>query len=347
MKKQTWSIILCLILLIFLSLLFGKQNIHEGAETNSNVVIGQNLPSFFDNIMQDSNETTVLLDAISKQKNSLDQENQNVQNQIKASNAAIAITQSKIESIEHAKSNLLIDMIKKSHISEVVNLPLYTDAINKAEDLGISDPSNMQKQMNVNISGIPTNINYPIEKKDNKSCAFFKFDHNYVNDTTNSLYNYISFPFVNPSQFSFCIWIYINPSDSNYYTAASITKIPNWNPSLQLDIQGSSIMIYNSLPTQWNPVLRFTANPGWTHITYIYDAESNYKTSMYINGVLKSNANGSGTFMKNIIRSIPNYFIIGRSGDIGRGFNGYIRDFSYYAFVLPQKDILELYNKTL
>lgn len=347
MKKQTWSIILFLIVLIFLSLLFGKQNIHEGAEANSNVVIGQNLPSFFDNIMQDLNDTTGLLKTVSNEKKSLEQENQDKKNQIKANNTAIEMTESTKASLENDISNLLINMIKKSHISEVVNLPLHTDAINKAEDLGISDPSNMTKQMNVNISGNTTYIDYST-KIDNKSCAFFKFKHDNVNDPTNSLYNYISFPFANPPQFSFCIWIYINPVDTNYYTAASITNCKNWDPSVQLDIQGSSIMIHNSLPTQWNPVLRFTASkPGWTHITYIYDAKSNYKTSMYINGVLKSNANGSGEFMITNKRSSPNYFIIGRSGDIGRGFNGYIRDFSYYAFVLPEKDILELYNKTV
>ena len=237
-------------------------------------------------------------------------------------------------------------------VPPLVNLPLQKDAINTAKDLGISDPSNLTKQMNVDINGNTTKLNYTTIE--GKQCVKFIFNNTEWNDVNNSFINYISFDFVNPPQFSFCVWLYKDQMDmtqlsnySNYYTAISVTN-KNWIPSIQFDIWGNKIWIYSSLPNQWSVRHQYEVSSGWTHIAYIYDKMSNYYTAMYINGVKVSEQNGTGDFLPGgKTENTPNTFIIGRSGDLGRGYNGYMHDFSYYSMVLKPTDVSDIYNNTM
>jgi hypothetical protein len=367
MKKQTWYIILLLILLILLSLFLGKKIIHEGAtgeltttsgSTNADVssgstnaegslpgpVFGPDPNSNFPIYKDDLTQTGKILTSVSDTKIELDEKSKDQQNKIKAAEDGIKLAQGQISSKTADRDSLLEKTIKNSYVPEVVYLQLYGDAINMAEDLGITDPSNTMKEMNLDMNKKQTSMSYT--KIEGKMCAFFKYDPTNPTDVTNSLNNYISFPFVNPSQFSFSIWVYINPNDSNYYTALSITNKNSLTPSVQLDIQSSNIMIYCALPNVASPLhSKPVSNNGWTYVTYTYDSKAN--SSMYINKDLVSSFPSNGIFHNENIRYRPNYFFIGRSGDIQRGYNGYLHDFTYYALVLEPKDVVEMYNYTI
>jgi hypothetical protein len=113
-------------------------------------------------------------------------------------------------------------------------------------------------------------------------------------------------------------------------------------------VEGGKIMIFCDLPniSSRRPLhSRTIYNSGWIFVTYTYDSNAN--SSMYINrGELVSTSSSNGIFKQDNIRHRPNYFLIGRSGDIHRGFNGYVHDFNYYAFTLPPKDVIEMYDYT-
>jgi hypothetical protein len=354
MKTQFWYIILLLMSILLLSLFFGKKIIHEGnSETrpvNSETgPIITNTDLQYPVLKQDLKDTSRLLNNISIQRDDVDNQNKNIQKQIAASDIAITNLQSQISSTQISKDNLLAEKIKNSYVPEVVNLSLTKDAINNAEDLGISDPSNKMKKMNMEMDGTtPTNLIF--NTKAEKACVFFKYDPNNKTDLTNSLKNYISFPFVNPSQFSFCIWIYIDTRDTNKYTVLSITNKTTLTPSVQLHVQGknengnyiSYVTLDCSIPS---PLTYGVTSSGWIHLTYTYDSNAN--SSMYINTNLVSSSPSGGIFYASNIRQRPNYILIGRSGDSKLvGFNGYARNFSFFAIVLQSKDVLEMYNYT-
>jgi hypothetical protein len=85
---------------------------------------------------------------------------------------------------------------------------------------------------------------------------------------------------------------------------------------------------------------------------YTYDSNANnpinasnkYLAKLYVNGVdtIKAESEspyGTGDLMANLPRNArPNTFILGRSGDNGRAFKGYVSDFNYYAITLPVGD---------
>ena len=346
MKKKMWNIIIILLFIIIFSLFLGKKILHEGA-------VGAGNSDDYEIIKNDANKTKSDLEQAVLNRNKAISDNNNIENQVNSTREANQFLIKQTESKKKNITDLVTKTMMNAKIIPLVNLPLQKDAINIANDLGISDPSNLTKQMNVGIFGNTTSLNYI--SIGGKQCVEFKFDYKQYNDLNSSIINYISFPFVNPPQFSFCIWVYINPNDmkpkpdfSNYYTAVSVTNKKNWEPSVQLDTWGNNIFIYSSLPYQWNPIHRYQASSGWTHITYIYDETSNYFTAMYINGVKVSEQNGKSKFIpKGKLQYTPDYFIIGRSGDPYRGFNGYMHDFLYYSMVLNPKDISDIYNNTM
>lgn len=348
MKNQTWYIVILLILLILLSLFLGKKIIHEGLDiltAGPGPVLGPNTNTNYPNYKGDLNNTNLLLTSVDNTQKDLVEEKRIQESRLKAAEAAIKDVQGKISSKEVESESLLEETIKNAYVPEVVYLKLYGDTINIADDLGISDPSNMMKRMNVDMNGKATNIdgNHNI---DGKLCVKFTYDPTNPTILSNSLNNYISFPFINPSQFSFSVWVYINPNDSNYYTILSITNNKYLTPSVQLDVQGSNIMIYCALPNVKSPLhSKPVSNKGWTYVTYTYDSKAN--SSMYINKDLVSSFTANGIFHNENIRYRPNYFFIGRSGDIKRGYNGYLHDFTYYALVLQQKDVVEMYDYTI
>ncbi len=162
-----------------------------------------------------------------------------------------------------------------------------------------------------------------------KRCAYFN----------NSLNNYLSFPYSNPTNFTLCFWY--NAIDSAYYTNVSITN-SSVNPALQFDtISATQLASYSAIPNQWTGCVVNVAAPGnWNFIAYTLN-QTTFAVQMYYNGSLANTASGSGTSFAS-----RNLFFIGRSGDNGRAFNGYIRQFAFFNRILNASEINSYYVQT-
>lgn len=157
------------------------------------------------------------------------------------------------------------------------------------------------------------------------------------------LTDYITIPFLNPTLFTFSFWIYVKAYPREGNTAVSICSHNYFeninNPSIQCDFESSSTSFHAALPTRWTSIYQggIPLNT-WTHLTYICD-QSAYTTKLYINGQKVSSGNGTGGLGNN-----KNEFVIGRSGDNGRGFNGYLSEFRYYDKLLSDKEVAGVIN---
>jgi TolA-binding protein len=330
MKKQKLYIIISLLLIILVSLIFGKKSVNESLVTINTQNI-DNMPELIA-LEKTSTNLTNGLNSLTQQNNGLDQQVKNTSNIINNFQNAISTAQQNY-------NNWLSNFSSSLSTNPVVKLNLYYDAINSASNI-TNDMTNLTSQANVDINNNTTSISYTTI--DGKQCARF------INDMN----NYISFPFLYVPQFSFCFWVYIDPNDNNYYTVVSVTNKQKMNPGIQVDIQATKIIIYNALPKNnwWSPIhIHTTQNtsPSWQHICYTYDSKNNYNTLMYVNGVLVSSLNGSGPLSGNEDPYyFPNRIIIGRSGDNYRAYKGYMHDFSYFECVLTSTLIMNHYNLT-
>jgi hypothetical protein len=165
----------------------------------------------------------------------------------------------------------------------------------------------------------------------NKQSAYFN----------NSFSNYLSLPYTPQTQLTLCFWLYV--LGSGEYTAVSINN-GALNPTLQVDLFGNSTTttIFTAMPNQWaNQPSGNYGGPGqWAHfaITLNY---STYFEQLYINGISVATATGSGS------PSIPQSQIwLGRSGDTGRAYDGYIRQFCTFPSVLTQAQIQSIITFT-
>jgi len=163
-----------------------------------------------------------------------------------------------------------------------------------------------------------------------KMCAYFN----------NSFSNYLSLPFTPRTTLTICFWLYA--IDSGGYTAVSITN-SSFNPSLQVDLPNSTTtQIPTAMPSQWTNVPSGAyGGPGqWAHfaITVNY---TTFVEQLYINGSLVSTATGTGA--TGIAQTL---FVLGRSGDNGRAFYGYLRQFLFYPRILSASEISAIYTNT-
>jgi hypothetical protein len=165
-----------------------------------------------------------------------------------------------------------------------------------------------------------------------KQCAYF----------SNSLSNYLSFTFTPSTRITLCFWLYC--IDTSYYTAVSINN-GSLNPTLQVDINPSTNItnIYTAMPSQWSivPSGNYGGAGQWAHfaITLNY---TTYLEQLFINGNFIAAATGSGA------PSIAQTQIwLGRSGDNGRAFYGYLRQFCYFPTILTQAQIVAVKNYTM
>ena len=156
---------------------------------------------------------------------------------------------------------------------------------------------------------------------------------------SNSLSNYLIFPYTNKTTFTLCFWLY--PIDGTYYTSISITTTA-YNPALQVDTSTSSVTIYTAMPNQWTNQPTGTTNGAgaWTHFAITVN-QTTYVEQLYINGTLADTRTGSGSGISSRDR-----FIIGKSGDNGRAFYGYIRQFLFFDGVLSGANISSIYSLT-
>lgn len=163
-----------------------------------------------------------------------------------------------------------------------------------------------------------------------KQCASFP----------NSLSVYLSLPYLNPTQFTVCFWYY--PNDAGYYTFVSVTNA-SVSPALQFDTTGAtSLTSYTALPNQWtiSPTVTVPGVGNWKFIAWTLN-QTTFSVQFYVNGVLTTTATGTGTGF-----GTRNLWFIGRSGDNGRAYNGYVRQFAVYNRILTTAEINTYYTET-
>lgn len=214
---------------------------------------------------------------------------------------------------------VIIRSIKQGTGSNTLNPVIYAPL---EENLSYSGRFNGNAEVVGNVSFATIN---------NKKCVRF----------SNSLSNYIKIPFQNPSSFTFCYWINVN--DRSYYTAVSLcgSNFNNIeNPCIQCDFGEPTVVFVAALPRRWTVVTNNSESfmNKWIHVTYIVN-QDNSTMQLYVNGKQSGNATGSGR-----LGNIKDFFVIGRSGDAYRAFNGYISQFYYFDRVLSAQDINTIYN---
>jgi hypothetical protein len=152
--------------------------------------------------------------------------------------------------------------------------------------------------------------------------------HEIVSKQTSSFsYNYLVYNDIK--------WVFIEAPGNDKYIKTRNKIINAFSTSINL-----CIFIENNNTWQWKDTYINYLNK-WTHVTYTCSQVSPYLVQMYINGNLVKYQNGRGSFV-----NIPNIFIIGRSGDQGRAYNGYIRHFFAFNSILNSSDIKNIYNST-
>jgi hypothetical protein len=356
MKKQTYHIILLCISIILLCLYFGKNIIYEGNETQSSLVSTTTPP--------DIPDASKMLGTVTGLKDEVKIETDKAKSEAEladlAAKAAKAISGSKYNEITDLKAKILKalkDIIDSAFTKPVLFLPLTNNAKNYAKPLEINDPTNRTVETNKNISGNVTNLEYVV--RENKSCVLFKDQKD----------QYLSFPVNVALQFSFCFWIYVEPTP-HYYTAVSLTNKQYMNPSIQVDIHNNQIMIFSALPTHWSMMHIYPVQKsGWVHLVYTFtcDGRKNHaRVDVYANKQRITNIRKQAPKKpirpwekrppfrffqddpenRNLVIYTPDTFIIGRSGDNFRAYKGHIRQFIYYAMRLNQTQINDIYKYT-
>jgi hypothetical protein len=148
------------------------------------------------------------------------------------------------------------------------------------------------------------------------------------------------------NNFSFAFWVYT--IDNNYYTCATITNSGFYNNgqvAMNLDINGStSIIPHISMPSQWTirPTLSTNTVQTWTHLAYTFDL-NNFCVTFYVNGTVVNQSIGTSAFSN----ASASQFVLGKSFENVRAFNGYIRQFLFYRKLLTASQITDIYNSTM
>ena len=178
-------------------------------------------------------------------------------------------------------------------------------------------------------SKVTKNGSVEIKSYNGKTGAYFN----------NSLSNFLNLSFNNPSKFTFSYWMCA--INNNNYTIASISDINSWSPVFQCDMVNNILLNYIAMPNQWNVTTNNSIDyvNKWIHLTYTVD-QTNFNVKQYINGNLVSNVRGNQPL------PIRNNYIIGRSGDNGRAFYGYVHCFCTFNYILTNDQVKSLYEAT-
>jgi hypothetical protein len=195
-------------------------------------------------------------------------------------------------------------------------LPLYSNAI----DVGFSPQT-------VTVNGTVSYSNLL-----GKSCIYFN----------NSTANYLSFPMLSLSGMTVAFWF--NTASAAYYTPAAFTTA-SYSSSINFDIINSTTLTtYVALPNN-SPWTLSVANtiPGpnvWNFVTMTVNQNSFVETT-YINGSNQTTGTGTAAFSLS-----PTTFILGKSGDNTRAYQGFIQNFMYFNTILTGAQINALYEQT-
>ena len=219
--------------------------------------------------------------------------------------------------------------------NEEKSKPTFTNECSKDELLSKANiilklENNTTNTGNSNIT-VTTVGSVDFANINNKKCVHFK----------NSFNDYLKFKYCNTEQFTMCYLIYV--IDRGGYTALSISS-GNFNniddPVFQADFyNGTQILNFVALPNRWTMTKNDYNYVGkWTHVAYTCDQKT-FKIQLFINGNLVNSASG-----RSKLKTHVNTYIMGRSGDTGRAFNGYIRHFYKFNFVLSPCQVKNIYE---
>jgi hypothetical protein len=164
----------------------------------------------------------------------------------------------------------------------------------------------------------------------NKAGAYFN----------NSTANYLTLPYTNQTTFTVCFWMY--PMDVTYYTAFSITNV-SYAPAMQVDTAFQlAISVLTAMPNMWTAyqTVPYGGPSAWSFITITLN-QTTFVEQVYVNAVLQSTATGTASGV-----STMTLFMLGKSGDNSRGYNGYLRQFAYFPTILTQAQINQIYLAT-
>jgi hypothetical protein len=156
----------------------------------------------------------------------------------------------------------------------------------------------------------------------------------------NSIANYLSLPYTNQTNFTVCFWMY--PMDATYYTAFSITNV-SYAPAMQVDTAFQlALTVLTAMPNMWTDfqTVPYGGPTVWSFVTITLN-QTTFVEQVYVNAVLQNTATGTATGVSSMT-----LFILGKSGDNSRGYNGYLRQFAYFPTVLTGAQISQLYLAT-
>jgi len=155
------------------------------------------------------------------------------------------------------------------------------------------------------------------------NCAYFNNEVNTAGDIPPSIYNKI--PFNQPPPLSISFWF--NCTDVTKYQC--VFSLGNNSYILNYDIY-TSLIALNGIGGTAIPISSNT----WNHIVLTMDSSYNFK--IYLNNTLRQSSNGSLTGYTQIL--------LGSSGGLERGYNGYIDEFIVYNRVISASEVSSLYN---
>lgn len=157
----------------------------------------------------------------------------------------------------------------------------------------------------------------------------------------NGLANYLSLSNQFQPDMTICFWAYQN--NTTYYTCVSFAEAALALPVIQFDTNNNQLVFMataNAANQMWTSA---TATVGTTATTWYSVAlvcSSNVGT-LYINGTNTATLNGALP-----LHSRGTQFVLGRSGDAGRAFSGYLRHFTLFNRALSATEVSSWHTNT-
>lgn len=157
----------------------------------------------------------------------------------------------------------------------------------------------------------------------------------------NSFGMYLWFPYTYLEKFTICFWLRPFPVPPTSWTAISITSTALNSPVLQIDLgtNNTSLTANAAIPNAWSSTTGGSASNAWTHYTVTVNSIT-YVMELYVNGANRTTVTGSGAMPSR------DRFVLGRSGDSGRAYQGYIRQFALFNTILTPYEVQDIFNAT-
>jgi hypothetical protein len=149
--------------------------------------------------------------------------------------------------------------------------------------------------------------------------------------------NYIDMMDVPNLPMSYCFWFY--QTSSTYATIVGLCDFSRNGNGIQIDYPTATnrLTVFSALPATWSTInIENVLVNTWYHVCVTVN--TNFQVQVYLNGAYQNQVTGTA------IVPARSRFVIGASGDGGRGYQGYIQDFRVYDYILRSDDITKLYD---